>query len=297
MLMITSGPIQLDVGDTYAIPYLMTDFPPGTLAVWESKNPEVAVVTSDGVLLAVGPGAAEIIVQAAQKRSSVLVTVNELKARRIIIVVDEDIIKTGPNSYEMMVGDVTRFVANIEPEGAKVEKITWSLGNGNVASMTTNGRNADFIADAIGRTQLTVTAGSLSDSISINIVESGVPLDTIWDYLKYGVIVIIIIVVIVILLAWMAARRKKEKARLRAMAAKWRKEEAERRAREEAAAQDIRREAREAREARDAREPRPALNGDRETMRVSGTAVGAGMTPTEDKKTELERPLTLDDLE
>ena len=42
MLMITGGPIRLDIGQTYAIPYIMNDFPEGTLPIWESKNPEVA---------------------------------------------------------------------------------------------------------------------------------------------------------------------------------------------------------------------------------------------------------------
>ena len=291
VLRITGGPVQLDVGQSFAIPFIMTDFPAGTLAVWESKNPSVAIITSDGVLLARGPGDVEIAVRAGDKRASVLVTVNEPRANRIIIVVDEEIIKTGPSSYELAVGDVTRFTVSIEPEGAKVEKISWILGNGNIASLSQSGSKAEFIAEAIGQTQLTVSAGGLIDSITINIVESGVPLDTIWDYLKYGVIVIIIIVVIIILLAWLAARRKKEKARQRAIAAKRRKEEAERRAREEAAVYEAQREPREP------REPQPAQTGDRETMRVSGAAVGAGAAPHENKKTDLERPLTLDDLE
>ena len=291
VLMITSGPIVIDVGQTFAIPFIMNDFPAGTLAAWESKNMDVAVVSSDGILYGVGPGDVEVTVQAEQKRSSVLVTVNDLQPKRILIVVDEEIIRTGSNSYEMMVGDVTRFVATIEPEGAKVDKISWVLGNDNVASLTQNGRNADFVADAIGQTQLTVTAGSLIDSITINIVESGVPLDTIWDYLKYGVIVLIIVVIIIVLLVWMYQRRKKEKMRQRVLMAKRRKEEAERRAREEAAAyekRDMRREA---------PEPHPTQSEGRSTMKVSGTAVGAGMTPPEEKKAERERPLTLEDLD
>ena len=286
MLMITGGPITLDIGQSFAIPYIMNDFPPGTMPEWESKNPQVAMVTSDGILKAMSPGNAEIAVRAGQKRASVLVTVNELKAAHIIIVVDETIRKTGPNSYEMTVGDVTRFTARVEPEGAKVEKIAWVLGNGNVASLSQNG---EFVAEAIGQTQVTLTAGPLVDAVTISITESGVPLTTIWDYLKYGVIVIVIIVVIIILLNVLVQKKKKEKARQRAIMAKRRKEEAERRAREEAAYYDMRREA---------PEPRPAAKaGERSTMKVTGTAVGAGITPTEDKQTELERPLTLDDLE
>jgi len=284
-LVITSGPIRIDVGQSFVIPYVMNDFPSGTMMEWESKNPNVAVVSSDGVLYAVSPGDVEIAVRAGGKRSSVLVTVNDLRANRLIIVVDPDIIQTGPSSYEMAVGDVTKFVPKIEPEGAKVDKISWVLGNSNVASLTQNG---DFIAEAIGQTQVTLTADSLVTSITITIVESGVPLDTIWDYLRYGVIIIIIVVVIVVLLVWMANRRKKEKARQKAIAAKRRREEAERRAREEASMYD---------ERRDMREPRPARSEERETMRVSGAAVGAGMAPPEEENSETERPLTLDDLE
>ena len=285
MLVITGGPIRLDVGQTYQIPYQMTDFPAGTQAIWESKNTDVAVVSSDGILYAVSPGDVEIAVRAGDKRASVLVTVNVLQAKRVVIVVDDTIAQTGPNSYQVEVGDVTRFTAKIEPEGAKVDKITWVLGNDNVATLSQSG---DFIANAVGQTQVTLKTDSLSDAITINIVESGVPIATVWDLIKNAIIIIIIVVVIIILINFLIQRKKKEQARQKAIAAKRRKEEAERRAREEAAANDM---------LREPPETRLPQTGERATMKINGAAVGAGMPTPEDQKTEIERPLTLDDLE
>jgi len=285
VLMITGGPISLDIGQTYQIPYVMNDFPEGTELTWETSNPNVAVISSDGIVYAVAPGDVEIAARAGQKRVSVLVTVNELKATGVTIVIDPSVVNTGPKAYQVTVGDVTDLTAQIEPTGAVVDKLTWVLGNSNVATLSSNG---EFVATAAGQTQVTLSAGSLSDAIQINIIEGGVPMATIWDNLKYIIVIILVIVVIIVLVWFLIQRNKREKARQKAAAAKRRKEEAERRARAEAAAYDNRLEV---------PEQHMARTEERTTMRVSGAAVGAGIPAPDDQKTEIERPLTLDDLE
>ena len=304
VLKITSGPIRLDVGQQAPVSYEMTDFPEGTLLEWSTSDPRIAAIGADGIVVARSPGSTEVIARAGQKRASVLVQVNDLRANNVVISLGEGVNKTGNKSYEVKVGDVIRLTAKIEPEGAKVDKISWLLGNERVASLSQSGKNAEFVANAIGQTQVTVMAGTLTDSITIEIIESGVALSTIWDYIKYVIIIVVAAVAIIVILTVMAQTRKKEKARQRA-AAKRRREEVERRAREEEAGRRAReeeaarrvREDAEARRQREMWEIRPGQAEERSTMRVSGAAVGAGIAAPKDGTEEPERPLTLDDLD
>ena len=288
MLRILNANIRLDVGQQLQIQYEMENFPDGTILEWASRNPDVAGVDPYGVVVAYSPGRAEIYVSAEGTISSVLVTVNELKAGKITIVVGDDVAQLGPRAYEITVGDVIRLTAKIEPEGAKVDKITWKLGNENVASITPNSQTCEFIPEAVGETQVTVSADGLVDAVSFKIVESGIPIDTLWEYIKYGVIVVIVIVVAAVVLTWLAQKRKKEKARKKAVAAKRRKEEAERRAREEAEELEIQ---------RDKIEQRPVRIEERPTQKINGSAVGASVSAPKDLAKEPDRPVTLDDLD
>ena len=286
-LRILGGPITLDVDQSIMIQFTMENFPSGTFPDWRSSNPNVAVVGSSGELLAIAPGTAEIVVVAGDLRSSVFVTVNDLKAKSITIVVGSDVTRTGNNAFEIKTTDVLRFSATIEPKGAKVEKITWELGDDTVAKIVPNGQVCEFTPIGVGHTQVIVSAGSLSDAIYIDIIESGTPTSKIWEVLRLVLVVVVVIVVIAIALNLQKQKREKEKARQRALA-KRRREEAERRARAEA----------EAEHQRDMREPRAQQTEERGTMKVTGTVVGAGVPPPPEpsKPTEPERPVTLDDL-
>ena len=307
-LMIISGPVRLNVGERVMIQFVMENFPSGTLLEWRTSNPDVAVVSSDGVLMAVAPGNTEVIASAGDLRASVLVTVNDLVADSIIIGIDERdielVAETAPRSYQITVGDVIRLSSKILPAGAKVEKINWTIGNDNVASISANGQNCVLTAVAIGSTTLSVSADGIKSSpITITIVESGVSITTLWDIIKYVVIIVIVGVGVAVFLTWLSQKRKKEKARAKA-AAKRRREEAEKRARAEAERRT--REEAERRpnvEAnrmgmdRETRNTRPS-EGRRETFKSSGAAVGAGVSaPPSRRESEPERPVTLDDLD
>jgi len=312
MLRIMNTNIQLDVGQQLQIQLDMENFPEGTILEWASRNPAVAGVDPYGVVVAYSPGRAEVFVSAMGIMSSVLVTVHELKANKISIIVGDNISQLGPRLYEVTVGDVIKLGSRIEPEGAKVDKIVWKLGNENVASINPNSQTCEFIAEAVGETQVTVTADGIVDAVSFRIVESGVPIDMLWTYIKYGIILVIVIIVAAVVLTSLAQRHKKIKARearekaQKAAAAKRRKEEAERLAREEAAERRAREEAMERRAREEAAqrerqremlEPRPARAEERITQRVNGSAVGASVSAPRDEEKEPDRPLTLDDLE
>ena len=284
-LYITSNSLVLDVGARAQVEFVMQDFPEGVVARWATSNTNVVVVNEFGALLAVGSGVAEVEVRAGEMRSTLFVTVNDVKANRIVISINDDVVRTGPNAYELVVGDVVRLTSKIEPSGAKVDRFSWILGNPNVATISPNGQNCEFVASAVGQTLITVTAGSIEDSISISIVESGVPISALWEYIRFGVIIVVAIVIIAVILTYLNQKKKREEARQKAIA-KRRREEAERRAREEADT-EMQREL----------ESRSAQTGERSTMKINGAIVGAGIQAQGDEASGPERPLTLDDLD
>ena len=307
ILQILSGGVRMDVGDQQAIQYRAENFPEGAVLTWSSSNPNVAAVDTAGYVKAYMPGKTEITVSGEGLKSSVLVIVNELKAKRITIKVNGEIITLGPKSYKVIVGDVVRLNAVIEPEGAKVEKIVWGLGNNNVASLIPNSQVCDFVAEAVGETQVTVTADGLVDAISFSIEEGGVPVDTLWEYIKYGVIVVVVAIALVVLLTWLSQKKKKEKARQKALA-KRRKleaekralEEAEQRAREEAERRRVEAERQAIEENAKQETPgqMPAQTEARGTLKIDGSAVGASVSAPRYGIEELpDRPVTLDDLD
>ena len=286
ILDILDNSIVLEVGERVQISYIKEYLPAGVVETWETSNADVVVVNELGVLLAVGPGFSQVFVRAGDTYDSVFVTVNELKANRIVILVGDDIIRTGSKTYELTVGDVIRLTSKIEPDGAKVDSIVWKIGNTNVASLPTDrGQTCEFVANAVGQTLLTVIAGSLEDSVSISIVERGVSQNQLLKYILVVVIIVVAIVVLAVILTYINQKKKKEQARQKALA-KRRREEAERRAREEADAEMQ----------REKTDPRPVQSGDRTTMKINGTIVGAGIR-TPEGTPEPERPLTLDDLD
>jgi hypothetical protein len=200
LLRILNANIQLDIGQQLQIQYEMENFPDGTLLEWASRNPQVAGVDPYGVVVAYSPGRAEVYVTAQGIISSVLVTVHEQKANKISIVVGDNVAQLGPRLYEVTVGDVIRLSSKIEPEGAKVDKIVWKIGNENVASINPMSQTCEFIAEAVGETQVTVTADGIVDAVSFKIVESGVPIDTLWEYIKYGIIFVVVIIILAVVL-------------------------------------------------------------------------------------------------
>ncbi|MDR1953289.1 MAG: Ig-like domain-containing protein, partial [Clostridiales Family XIII bacterium] len=88
-LAIKDAPASLNVGDTVTLSYTLNNADVDTTVVWQSGNVEVAVVDSSGKVLAVSPGNVEIIASVGDVKSSVLISVSEIAAESIKIVVQE----------------------------------------------------------------------------------------------------------------------------------------------------------------------------------------------------------------
>jgi flagellar basal body-associated protein FliL len=293
-LRITSYPANLEIGDRGRLSCELANAPEGTYVEWVSDNPDVAVIDSTGNIVAIAPGDAVIIARAGDMRDSALIHVNDYKASKITILVSG--LSGEPDAwghlvYKIKVGDVYRLTSQIDPKGAKVERIDWVVGDPEIAELSASG---EFIAGAKGETPVTASTGVLSDTIIFQIEENGIPVKTIIRYIIIGAILVVVIIVAIVL-AVGAAKRRKEEDRKRAAAAKRRKEEARQHAEEEAA----KRSADEAETLAVIERAKHALEQEPPETRptkVSGATVGAatGAIGPDDENTE--RPLTLDDI-
>ncbi|MDR1954078.1 MAG: Ig-like domain-containing protein, partial [Clostridiales Family XIII bacterium] len=183
--------------------------------------------------LAVSPGNVEIIASVGDVKSSVLISVSEIAAESIKIVVQEfspaDMLLT---KHAITVGDTLHMTAKITPENAAVSEIVWSVSDENVATIDESGL---LTVLAEGDATVTVTAGELSDHIDIAAAEkaeSGLPITLI---LSIAAAVLLVAGLIIILVLRQKKRREAEereiaaaKKREDALREKIRKEEAQR---------------------------------------------------------------------
>jgi flagellar basal body-associated protein FliL len=291
---ITTYPSTMEVGDQGQLQCLLQNAPEGVFAEWSSNNPNVAVVDPTGSIAAIAPGDAEVTVRAGDLRASALIHVNDYKASKITILVAD---RTGEQDargrliYKIEVGDVCHLTPRIDPKGAKLESIAWTVSDPDVAELSGDG---DFVANAKGQTSVTASSGTLSDTIYFDVEESGIPIKTLLRYILIGVIILVAIVVVVVLCT-QTAKRRKEEDRKRAAAAKRRREEA--RKRDEEAAK---RAADEAELAAKIERTKQIIEMETSTHRpakVSGATVSATGDAAKSEGETTERPLTLDDIE
>jgi len=120
MLTILDTNIQLDIGQERQIQIQTQNIPDGTTIVWTSENSAVAGVDAGGRVVAYSAGRTQIFVTAGDVRSSVLVSVNELKANKLTISVEDGVSQLTSNSYQVAVADVVNLKVSILPDGAKV---------------------------------------------------------------------------------------------------------------------------------------------------------------------------------
>lgn len=290
---IVNPPIIMDVGDRAVLQCVMTNFPEDVFPDWSSGNSNILAIDSSGQVEAISPGDAEVIVTAGNLRTSALVHVNELRANKISLIVrdiESEPTPSGRLAYRIQTTDVIRMSYSIEPKGANVDSISWSINDPEIAELANNG---ELIAQSVGEVSVTVTAGGLSDTVYFIIEERGVPVDTLIKYIIYVVIAIVVVVVIIAIIV-NAVKKRKEEERKRAVIARQRKEEARQRA-EEAR----KRAADEAEMAALVERNKQVLDMEttaHRSAKVSGATVSAIGDANKQNDDGEERPLTLDDI-
>ena len=294
---IINPPTTLDVGSKGTFNCLIENAPEGTYPDWSSSDSSKIIVDDAGNFEVLAPGDVEILVTAGGMRAAAWIHVNDLKANRLVITVqgiEPDSSYIGRTIYKISVSDVIQLRYDLEPKGANVDSINWSLSNSEIAELSSSFSNTrELIATAAGELSVTVSSGALSDTAYFVIQEGGIAMDALVKYIILIIVIIIVIVVVATLIA-RAVRIKKEEERKRVIAARRKKEAARQRAEE--ARQKAADEAEMA-----ARMERNQQVLDMETTahrsaKVSGATVSAMGDANKPNGDGEERPLTLDDI-
>ncbi|HEU4933057.1 MAG TPA: Ig-like domain-containing protein [Pyrinomonadaceae bacterium] len=123
----------------------------GVPVEWTSDNPQVARVSSGGVVNGVGPGKATITATSGAATAKTTITVAKSLSTLIV--------NEGPKTART--GDVIDFSAKTNPDGNFT--VQWSV-NGNGATIDESGR---FVADLPGTYIITANSGTSSSSTSV----------------------------------------------------------------------------------------------------------------------------------
>jgi uncharacterized protein YjdB len=155
------GPSFIEVGDTIYLtatqgPANATNYSP----VWTSSAPNVATVSSTGMIAGVGVGTTTVTVSSGTIASSVQVTVTA-SLSSIVLSSDSVVIDEVGESFQLTANPVPSEAANYSP--------TWRSGDEDVVTVSSTGL---LTATGVGRTVVTVSSGSVSTSISVSVWSS-----------------------------------------------------------------------------------------------------------------------------
>ena len=120
--------LSVNLGDTYTFSPIITDSRATTSLTWQSSQPNVATVSSTGVLSAVGVGTTVITCTAHNGVSALCtVTVNPILAGGVSL---------NTNSAEMTTGEIIQLSATVSPANTTNPVVSWTSTNNSVAGST-----------------------------------------------------------------------------------------------------------------------------------------------------------------
>jgi len=119
---------------------------------WSSDNPQVATVSTGGVVNSIGPGKATITATSGSATAKTTITVVKTDLHKLLVAGAPKTVRTG---------DVIAFNAKANPDDNFT--VQWAV-NGNGATIDDNGR---FVADLPGTYIVTATSGMMSSSTSV----------------------------------------------------------------------------------------------------------------------------------
>ncbi len=132
---LTPGSAQLDVGQTLQLtPHIQPSNASNQNVNYSTSNDAIATVSSDGLVSAISPGNAVITVTTVE---------GEFTATCHVQVKSANVAVTGvtisPTTVELRPGETVLLTANIQPEGATNQDVSWSTNNASVATVDDNG--------------------------------------------------------------------------------------------------------------------------------------------------------------
>ena len=131
---------------------------------WDSSNPEVATVSSDGLVNALMVGTATITATCSNFVSYAYITVIESDESEVEVVS----ITLNLTSNVIRVGENFQLTANVAPDNATDKTILWESSDNNVATVTDDG----FVTGiAVGSAEIKATCGDVSATCYVTVME------------------------------------------------------------------------------------------------------------------------------
>ena len=132
---------------------------------WTTSDAEVATVNEDGVVTGVNIGTVVV-------RASVGSVYGECAVE--VLPVDVQTITVDPEQVEIQEGGTAQLKVSILPEDADYEEVVWTSADPDIASVDENGLVTGV---SPGNTEITVSAGSISDNCIVTV--TGTPVSSI----------------------------------------------------------------------------------------------------------------------
>ncbi|WP_308769500.1 Ig-like domain-containing protein [uncultured Bacteroides sp.] len=154
------------VGDSLSLKAIITPSDATDQKVnWDSSEETVAVVSSKGVVFAVGEGTCVITASVDGKTAKCTITVQKEIVSVESIILSEDALLLG-------IGDRATLIATIRPDDATECDFVWTSSNQEVATVSNEGKVVAILA---GTCTITVTAGGKSASCTVTVNSNVIP--------------------------------------------------------------------------------------------------------------------------
>ena len=132
---------------------------------WDSSEESVAVVSSSGLVSAVGKGTCVITASVDGKSARCTITVQDKTIAVESIVLSEDTLLLG-------IDDTATLIATIRPENATEREMTWTSSNPEIATVSDQG---EVVALQEGTCTVTVSAGGKSAECVVTVSRNVIP--------------------------------------------------------------------------------------------------------------------------
>ena len=173
---ISPASATMDVGDTLDFDAVIEPVDASvTTHSWRSTNPGVASVDENGLVTALFPGTATIIVTTLQgaKKDTALVTVTPVLLGDILLDQTEVSLNAGYGVYESQQVNVT-YVSSVPGTAASYNRIRWTSDDPSVATVDNNGVIRASGAGSTFIRAATIDGSNIEKTVSVSVVATGV---------------------------------------------------------------------------------------------------------------------------
>lgn len=133
--------------------------------VWKSSNTDVASVSGNGLVTAVGPGTCIISATAGNRHVSATVTVLAARVRVTGV-------SFGETKHEIPMGGTAKLTATIAPADATVKTLVWTSDDSGIASVS---RTGIVTAVSVGTTKIHATSVDGNHSAEVTVTVTAAP--------------------------------------------------------------------------------------------------------------------------